>query len=260
MATRSVKRFIKAIVRSGSYSYAAEFSGFAKPTVGNQLKSFAWKGMRFSYRSGTSDAFVAYECFLHGKRNAYYTPNLPKDVKCIVDVGANVGASVLFWKSIYPNAEIHCFEPIESNFEVLKKNCDQFKNVYAYNEALGDADGEITFIHSPAANNEGGWSVFQRGASGAEQKITLKIRESGKRLSELGVTQIDVLKVDTEGAERAIIKGLGLSLLKNSRYLCGELHGENDFELLSYLENNGFAIGNKKSPKSKLFNFEAVRD
>ncbi|MBM3347331.1 MAG: FkbM family methyltransferase [Betaproteobacteria bacterium] len=184
----------------------------------------------------------------------------PTNVATIVDVGANVGGSILFWKSIYPEARIHCFEPIPANFEVLKRNCESLPGVTPYNEALGEEDGEITFIHSPSSGNEGGWSVFQRGAGGGEEKLRVPIRKSGTRLGSLGVTRIDILKVDTEGAERMIIKGLGDWLLSQTRYICGELHGERDFELLDYLEQAGFRIGTRKSPRNVLFNFIAIRD
>lgn len=171
-----LKKFLKAFARSGDLKFAKEFSGLPNAS---SLEQFQWKGMSFFYRPKTSDAFVAYECMLHGERNAYFSSFLPPQaaVKTIVDVGANVGASVLFWKSIYPDAKIHCFEPIPSNFEVLSQNCAGLNEVTPHNEALGDATGEITFIHSPGAGNEGGWSIFQRGAEGNEKKFRFR---SGK--------------------------------------------------------------------------------
>jgi len=253
-----LKKFLKAFARSKDYKFALEFAGASN---GAEVQSFIWNGFPYFYRPRTSDAFVAYECMLHGTRNAYYSEYLPspQSVKTIVDIGSNVGASVMFWKKNYPSAQIYCFEPIPSNFEILKRNCAAMKGVTPYNEALGEESGEITFIHSPGAANEGGWSVFQRGVTGSEQKISIPILKSGSRLSELGVDQIDILKVDTEGAEKMIIKGLGNDLLKRTAYICGELHGEGDFELLNYLEMDGFLIGARKSPKSVLFNFEAIR-
>ena len=226
-----------------------------------ECQTLVWEGVPYFYRPGTSDAFVAYECFLHGKGNAYFSEYLPAPgaVKTIVDVGANVGASVRFWKSRFPGAVVHCFEPIPSNFAMLQKNTAAFKDVTPHNEALGDESGELKFIHSPGAGNEGGWSIFQRGNSGNEETLSIPIFNSGKRLAEFGVDCIDILKVDTEGAEKMIIKGLGEDLLSKTNYICGELHGERDFELLDYLEVHGFRIGARKSPKSTLFNFEAIR-
>jgi len=259
MMVVNFKKFLKAFVRSGDYTFATDFAG-GSPS-GSTLQKMRWRDKDYHYRTNTSDSFVAYECFLHGKRNAYQSQFLPPAarVETIVDVGANVGASVVFWKDLYPNATIHCFEPIPSNFDVLSKNCEGLANVTPHNQALGESQGSIDFIHSPGAGNEGGWSVFQRGATGVEERLSIPIFNSGDRLAELGVFNIDILKVDTEGAERMIIKGLGDALLAKTSYICGELHGERDFELLDYLESSGFQIGVRKQVRSVLFNFEALR-
>jgi FkbM family methyltransferase len=251
------KKLIKALLRSGNLGFASDMSGYA---AGPGIGSFKWRGMTFHYRRGTSDTFIAYECLLKGKRNAYYSTHLPPSdrVKTIVDVGANVGASVLYWRERYPSARILAFEPVPDNFSLLKMNAGALANVEAYEEALGDADGSFELVHSPAAGNEGGWSMFQRGAAGGEARISIRVRESGARLQELGVTGIDILKVDTEGAEKRIIRGLG-AVIRATNYICGELHGERDFELLDYLEQQGFGIGCRKQAGKPLFNFEAVR-
>jgi FkbM family methyltransferase len=253
-----IKSFVKALFRSGDLPFALAFAG--KPG-GDAVRSFRWRTMDFHYRPGTSDAHVAYECFLHRKRNAYASKNLPKreDVKTVVDVGANVGASILFWRSLYPVARIYGFEPEPGNFEMLRRNTERLRDVHVFNEALGDATGEMKFIHSPGAGNEGGWSTYQRGAQGGEKVVVLPVVRGEDRMKALGITRIDVLKVDTEGAERLVLAGLGKDLLAGTGYVCGELHGERDFELLDTLERSGFKIGVKKNLRSVLFNFEAKR-
>jgi FkbM family methyltransferase len=255
---KNLKKFFKGFARSGNISLALEWSGNLRSTK-NEIRNFRWKGMRYFYRTNTSDSFVAFECMLHGQRNAYHSKFLPKsnEVRIIVDIGANVGASVLFWKYLYPNSTIYAFEPEPLNFSMLKKNTENLSNVYIFNEALGDKSGSIEMIHSPDFANSGGWSIYQRGAKGGEQRVSVPIKISGDRLTELGIEDIDVLKVDTEGAEKMIIHGLG-DLLSRVGYLCGELHGERDFELLDYLDTRGFKVGARKSLKSVLFNFEAT--
>jgi FkbM family methyltransferase len=124
---------------------------------------------------------------------------------------------------------------------------------------LGEATGEMKFIHSPGAGNEGGWSMYQRVAQGGEREVVLPVVRGEEKMKALGIDRIDVLKVDTEGAERVVITGLGQKLLASTRYICGELHGERDFELLDHLERSGFKIGVRKNLRSALFNFEASR-
>jgi len=254
----SPKKFVKAILRSGSVPFALDFAGLQGSSG---VQSLRWRGLHFHYRTGTSDSHTAYECFLHGKRNAYASKHLPpeSEVRTIVDVGSNIGASILFWRHLYPRAQIYGFEPEPANFEILRKNTEELRGVSIFNEALGDATGPMTLIHSPDPRNEGGWSLYQRGARGGEAKATLTAFRSEEKLRQLGIEQIDILKVDTEGAERAVLRGLGRELLANTGYVCGELHGERDFELLDFLEQNGFRIGARKNLHSTLFGFEARR-
>lgn len=255
---KNIKKFLKGFLRSGSIYLSLDWSGNFKSQK-SEIKHFVWKGMRYFYRTNTSDSFVAFECILRGKRNAYYSRFLPKltEVRTIVDIGANIGASVLYWKHLYPNSIVYAFEPEPSNFEILRKNAEGLSDVHVFNEALGDKSGLIELIHSPDSANSGGWSIYQRGAKGGEQRVSVPIKVSGDRLKELGVKEINTLKVDTEGAEKVIIQGFG-DLLNRVDYLCGELHGERDFELLDYLETKGFKVGVRKTLKSVLFNFEAT--
>lgn len=252
------KIWLKALLRSRSPAFA---SAFAYPRQKPGCGTIKINGHNYRYRYGTGDAFVLYECVLRGRKAAYSSKNLParNDVRTIVDVGANVGASALFWRARYPAARLLCFEPIAGNFELLSQNLAGYASTECYNEGLGSVDAQLDMIASPGIGNEGGWSLYQRGQKGGEVRQRVTIRRSGARLAELGVSAIDILKVDTEGHEREILRGLEPEILERTRYITGELHGEKDFELLDWLEQRGFRIGCRKSPRSALFNFEALR-
>jgi len=252
------KTWIKALLRSRSPAFA---SALAYPAGKSGLGAIPINGHPFRYRHGTGDAFVLYECVLRGRKAAYFSKNLPArdQVRVIVDVGANVGASALFWKAQYPAARLLCFEPVAENFALLSQNLAGYGATECHNEGLGSADAQLELIASPGAGNEGGWSLYQRGQKGGEARQRVTIRRSGTRLAELGVDAIDILKVDTEGHEREILRGLEPDMLERTRYITGELHGERDFELLDWLEQRGYRIGCRKSPRNALFNFEALR-
>ena len=198
---------------------------------------------------------------LRGRKAAYFSKNLPArdEVRTIVDVGANVGASALFWRARYPAAHLLCFEPAAGNFALLSQNLAGYASTECFNEGLGSADAQLELIASPGAGNEGGWSLYQRCQKGGEERQRVTIRRSGARLAELGVRAIDVLKVDTEGHEREVLRGLEPEILDRTKYITGELHGEKDFALLDWLEQRGYRIGCRKSPRNALFNFEALR-
>src|SRR5258706_6162005 len=252
------KTWLKALLRSRSPAFA---SALAYPGGKKGYGAIAVNGHPFRYRRGTGDAFVLYECVLRGRKAAYFSKNLPlrDSVQTIVDVGANVGASALFWKARYPAARLLCFEPVPDNFALLSQNLADYASTECHNEGLGSADAELELIASPGAGNEGGWSLYQRGQKGGEARKRVTIRRSGARLAEFGVRTIDILKADTEAHEREILHGLGPVILQRTRYITGELHGERDFELLAWLEQSGYVVGCRKSPRSALFNFEALR-
>lgn len=256
-----MKKFIK-------YALRARSVGFAKAALRDQptgaVVAVDYRGKPVHYREGTSDALVVYEILLKGRKAEYWHARLPKpeDVEVVLDIGANIGAATVFFSELYPAATIHAFEPIPGNHEVLSRNAAARRppgSIHCHLLALSDKDGEIQMIHSPGAHNNGGWSFYQRGAKGDETKVSVPMRASGDFLRELGLDRIDVIKIDTEGAEREILRGLSPEQLAGVRYIVGELHGERDFELLDWLEQRGFDIECKKSFGKPCFIFKALR-
>lgn len=223
-----------------------------------------YHGKPVHYREGSSDALVIYEILLKGRKSECWHAHLPKAdrVKVVLDIGANVGATTVFFSEMYPAAKIHSFEPIPGNLEILKMNAasrGRPGSIDCHLLALSDHDGELQMIHSPGANSHGGWSFYQRGAEGTEEKLSVPVRKSGDFVRELGLDRIDVIKIDTEGAEKEILHGLTPEQLASVQYIVGELHGERDFELLDWLEQRGFGIECKKSFGKPCFIFKALR-
>ena len=253
-----MKQFLKHLARSGSVGFARDRSA----AVDGTERTLAHHGRTLHYRVGTSDHHVIYEVLLMGKRSAYASRHLPprRPGMTIVDVGANIGASAVFFKHRYPEARLLAFEPVPSNFAMLQKNTAGLPGVSLHNEALGESDGQLELIQSAFAQNEGGWGVSQPASevTGKERRIKVPLHRAGSRLAALGVERIDILKLDTEGSESAIIAGLG-ELLGRTGYIAGELHGSRDFALLDRLEQAGFDIETKKTLGKRLFLFIARR-
>ena len=64
----------------------------------------------------TTDYGVAYEVFVLG---VYEHPWLPSQARRIVDLGGNVGYSVLWWAARYPEASIRVYEPLPEHVQVV---------------------------------------------------------------------------------------------------------------------------------------------
>jgi len=152
----------------------------------------------------------------------------------ILDCGANIGLSVIYFKQLYPKARIIAFEPDAQNYELLKHNVSAFNlpGVELRNEAVWIQNKELSF------SNEGTMSskIIENG----EYKIR------GIRLKEQLTEPVDLLKIDIEGAEYEVIKDIQsqLPLVKN---LFIEYHGKFHqnrelLEILGIVSSAGFSF------------------
>ncbi len=220
------------------------------------LSLLMWNGHPVYYRPGTSDPHVIHSILLKSGRKAEYYVSDCICPKTILDIGGNIGAAALYFAKVWPQATIHSFEPIPGNFELLAKNIVPYPGIHGHNIALGSKNGMIELIESPGKGNHGGFSIYQRSATAECQKIQVQCRNIADILDEIGIAIPDLIKVDTEGAEFTILTAIPQAKLARVPWIIGELHGENDFELLHYL-HQWFDIGMKKSLSSPLFNFVA---
>ena len=61
----------------------------------------------------------------------------------IIDAGANVGLSAVFYANRFPNARIIAIEPEPSNYEMLKRNVVPYSNVTPVQAALWKENGPL---------------------------------------------------------------------------------------------------------------------
>jgi FkbM family methyltransferase len=133
--------------------------------------------------------------------------------KVVVDFGSNIGISGAYFLSRGPDVQAYLFEPLPANIERLQLNLAKFHDRYTLEPvAVALSDGEVEF----------GWEETGRyGGVGAEtgQTITVKSRNSTTVLEEVIARhgQIDVLKVDIEGLEGAVIGAIPQSLARRIR-------------------------------------------
>jgi FkbM family methyltransferase len=148
------------------------------------------------------------------------------DVKWIIDAGANVGYSALFFAGQYPGAKIVAIEPNEANFQLLISNTRQCGRIKAKRGALWHEKASLAIV-DPRANAQ----AFQvrPDSSGLVEAVTIP-----DIMKSENITQIDILKMDIEGAEKYIFQGDCSSWLGCVRTLLVELHDE---DCLRYFEH-----------------------
>ena len=191
-----------------------------------------------SYSDPTQLRYLFQEIFV----DACYCFRTESRMPVIVDCGSNIGMSVLFFKKLYPTARIVAFEPDPSTFAILSKNVSQngLADIELHQVALGDTDGMAEFYRGTGA---GGLIMSLMKERLADGKINVPVR----RLSQFINEDVDLLKLDIEGAEDQVMSDLASNGKLN---LIGQIHLEyhhhirGDVDHLSailwLLEENGF--------------------
>lgn len=154
----------------------------------------------------------------------------------IIDCGANIGLSIIYFKKLYPEAEIIGFEPDQKIFDMLENNIKSFgfNNVQVIQKAVWDKESEEDF--------------FSEGADGGrlskDDKDKKIIRVDTVRLRKYLEKPVDFLKIDIEGAEYEVLNDCR-DMLGNVRNLFVEYHSFSDqeqklSEILKILKKAGF--------------------
>lgn len=122
----------------------------------------------------------------------------------ILDCGSNIGMAILYWKKIYPDAEIIAFEPSIMNFKALKYNIEKnsISNIELVNAAISSNFDIKQFTDNDAASG----SLF------LEKELDKKYEVNTVRLDGYLNKEIDFLKIDIEGEEINILDQIETNL------------------------------------------------
>jgi FkbM family methyltransferase len=135
-----------------------------------------------------------------------------------IDVGANRGTvSERLLKSGY---RVCAFEPFEASFQSLSKRLADYKDFRAFQIAIGDADGRRPLHVAEALTENSGHdpSLYHtlvphpmpdRVRFGDTVEVSVRSLDS-LRAEGLVPERVGALKIDTEGTDLAVIRGLGL--------------------------------------------------
>ena len=134
----------------------------------------------------------------------------------------------------------------------------KYNNIVAFNIGLGSKNGNFKVYLSGDSENFGGVSFYPDPVGNKSNSyISCEVKNINEVMEQLNIELIDLIKIDTEGAEYDILMALQEKILRNTSWITGELHGNQDFELLNYLNNLGFSISMKKQIDNRLFMFHA---
>ena len=143
----------------------------------------------------------------------------------IIDVGAHFGETVKLFSKNFIIKKIHCFEASPINFDILQTNIkkDNLDNICELNKLGVGHENYNGFINQTEESSSSTINEFNldskyfkkklkilnvKSASDFYKKIPIKIISLDQYMEEKKIKKIDILKIDTEGFEYNVIKGL----------------------------------------------------
>ena len=178
----------------------------------------------------------------------------------ILDCGAHIGVSILFFKKHYPHAKIIAFEPSPKTFKLLELNVKQnnLRDVKLVNAAVSDKAGEIDFYVTreefATKDNPSSWHWGDAAVKNAwyNPEVHTTIKVPTVKLSSYIDQRIDFLKLDIEGMEERALSEIEdkLSFVNEIRL---EYHGNTTNpaqsleKVIAILDRNHFYCSIEKS-------------
>lgn len=198
----------------------------------DKCKPYPFEVDFFGYRyRGNMACNIDWNVFMYG---SYAHPELrllstlaalvrkQRNVVNFFDVGANVGNHTLFMAAHAD--KIFAFEPFAPVRELLQSKVasNRLNNVTIFPVALGATDEKLAY--SPGAGrNTGMGTLIPRPGTGFAAPVDVAVRNGDRLIDEHGLPRIDLLKIDVEGFEPFVLRGLSQHILSDRPFILTEL-------------------------------------
>jgi len=141
------------------------------------------------------------------------------DAPVVFDVGANVGATALRYRGLYPRAAIHCFEPYPPSFERLAAALAADGLASVHRTALSSTAGRAVLnVNRNAETNSllpsdgRAAQYWGEGLLETDGGVEVEVQTVDGFCAERSIARIDVLKLDVQGAEYSVLEGAAAML------------------------------------------------
>ena len=126
-----------------------------------------------------------------------------KNTRTAIDVGAHIGIFTTRYAQDFQR--VVAIEPVNINY--LRANTEKYDNVEIYHNAASNVVGDVVFLHNPSHNNtnSGAWEITTTPTDIQIETITI---------DSLDIQDADLIKIDTQGVEYAVIEGAHNTIMK----------------------------------------------
>jgi FkbM family methyltransferase len=200
----------------------------------------------FTYRKNTADRNTILATF---SEDEYHFTKYPAGKgEFMFDVGGYLGSTAILYALLNPKAKVIVFEPIPENVELIRTNIAQNKlgsRIKLIGKALWGKSGQRVRIYYRDATEFGGVHRFVGTAFKNQQQadsqnyVDVETTALKDIVDQFDIKKIRLVKLDCEGAEYAILKGLPHHIFMKIQTMTGEFHNPE--------------MGNGEHAREKLF-------
>lgn len=151
-------------------------------------------------RTATPDLYVAASSLISREYS---------NIKChnpsvIVDAGANIGTSAIYFANTYPNARIWAIEPEQENYDILLRNTRKYKNIIPIKAALWSEKCSRTL--KDRYTGPWGYTVSETDNKNESTGQQVECLTISSLVDDYDLRCIDILKMDIEGGEKQVLE------------------------------------------------------
>lgn len=168
-------------------------------------------------RPATADVSTFEKIFIWNQYDLAY----PNDVLNVIDGGANIGLSSILFSRLFPLARIFSLEPNTGNHELLVGNAAGYSNIQCLKAAIWSHNTDL-WLTNPAGRVDS----FQYDQQQSTASEVVKGHDIDSLMERFSIETLDVLKLDIEGAEKAVFMSNRKKWLDRTRMIIIELHGD----------------------------------
>jgi FkbM family methyltransferase len=128
-------------------------------------------------------------------------------ISTIFDIGAHIGQSAREFRMRFPAADIYCFEPVPSTFRKLCANIGSSEKIRTFPLAFGSSPGSADVILQPDSSNNSLQNTAKPPLPEGSRTERVDIDTLDDFCHAHDISQIDYLKIDTEGYDLEVLKG-----------------------------------------------------
>ncbi|MBI5211299.1 MAG: FkbM family methyltransferase [Elusimicrobia bacterium] len=199
------------------------------------------------------------KCIIEEVYSGVYSAGELGPGQTVVDVGAHIGAfSLMTARLVGPSGRVFAFEPSPATLDLLRRNVERngLAWIKVHPVALADAEGEAELFTAGDQDNPAADTLA---AVAGRRAVKVRLCRLDDILAEEGVSRVDLLKIDVEGAEHRALDGAAKTLARTSRVVL-EAHPPRvgPDEIARRLQGAGFSTRIARPPGSSPI-IEAVR-